>query len=222
MRGLAEEYERWRGGGIRKNGDSGNVGGRCRCGWARHSPRCCALLHCGSLRWRNSNARRGQRGSNRRGQAAVWSNAAHSLAGMGSTSAFCARVETGSAAPSCVIDFAYTDGGNLRGPETQLERCICFHDPDEIVTVVHVHEANVRMAQGALPPQRGREDSLRSLFTWRGLRPSSQMKSFVQDRVEQVKCAGATVSPIAGATSRDLTSIEAAITAEEAFPGALG
>ena len=88
--------------------------------------------------------------------------------------------------------------------------------------MVHVHEANVRMAQGALPPQRGREDSLRSLFTWRGLRPSSQMKSFVQDRVEQVKCAGATVSPIAGATSRDLTSIEAAITAEEAFPGALG
>ena len=136
--------------------------------------------------------------------------------------AFCNRVETGQAAPSCVIDFAYTDGGNLRGPETQLERCICFHDPDEIVTVVHVHEANVRMAQGALPPQRGREDSLRSLFTWRGLRPSSQMKSFVQDRVEQVKCAGATVSPIAGATSRDLTSIEAAITAEEAFPGALG
>ena len=136
--------------------------------------------------------------------------------------AFCEHVETGKAAPSCVIDFAYTDGGNLRGPETQLERCICFHDPDEIVTVVHVHEANVRMAQGALPPQRGREDSLRSLFTWRGLRPSSQMKSFVQDRVEQVKCAGATVSPIAGATSRDLTSIEAAITAEEAFPGALG
>ena len=70
---------------------------------------------------------------------------------------------------------------------------------------------------GLRPPR-----ALRSLFTWRGLRPSSQMKSFVQDRVEQVKCAGATVSPIAGATSRDLTSIEAAITAEEAFPGALG
>ena len=30
--------------------------------------------------------------------------------------AFCERVETGKAAPSCVIDFAYTDGGNLRGP----------------------------------------------------------------------------------------------------------
>ena len=58
--------------------------------------------------------------------------------------AFCERVETGKAAPSCVIDFAYTDGGNLRGPETQLERCICFHDavsgdPDEILVVVHVH-----------------------------------------------------------------------------------
>ena len=73
--------------------------------------------------------------------------------------AFCERVETGKAAPSCVIDFAYTDGGNLRGPETQLERCICFHDPDEILTVVHVHEVNVRMAQGALPPK---------LVTYRG------------------------------------------------------
>ena len=41
--------------------------------------------------------------------------------------AFCARVETGSAAPSCVIDFAYTDGGRLRCGNTQVDRCICFH-----------------------------------------------------------------------------------------------
>ena len=58
--------------------------------------------------------------------------------------AFCKRVETGDAAPSCVIDFAYTDNGRLRGGDTQLERCICFHDPvagdpDEIVVAVHVH-----------------------------------------------------------------------------------
>ena len=58
--------------------------------------------------------------------------------------AFCNRVETGNAVPSCVIDFAYTDGGRLRGRDTQLERCICFHDavagdPDEILAVVHVH-----------------------------------------------------------------------------------
>ena len=58
--------------------------------------------------------------------------------------AFCYRVETGQAAPSCVIDFEYKDGKNLRGRDTQLERCICFHDavagdPDEIVVAVHVH-----------------------------------------------------------------------------------
>ena len=42
---------------------------------------------------------------------------------------FFKRVETGKATPSCVIDFAFSDGGRLKGDQRQMERCYCFHDP---------------------------------------------------------------------------------------------
>ena len=43
---------------------------------------------------------------------------------------FCKRVETESASLSCVINFAYSDNGRLRGNERQMEACYYFHDPD--------------------------------------------------------------------------------------------
>ena len=54
------------------------------------------------------------------------------------------RVRDGTASLSCVIDFAYSDGGRLKGGERQLERCFCLHDdqqghPDELLTVIHAH-----------------------------------------------------------------------------------
>ena len=58
--------------------------------------------------------------------------------------AFFKRVETGEATPSCVIDFAFSDGGRLKGDQRQMERCYCFHDPltkpaDELLVIVHAH-----------------------------------------------------------------------------------
>ena len=58
--------------------------------------------------------------------------------------AFFKRVETGKATPSCVIDFAFSDGGRLKGDQRQMERCYCFHDPqtmpsDEFLVLVHAH-----------------------------------------------------------------------------------
>lgn len=57
---------------------------------------------------------------------------------------FSRRVATGEAYVSCVIDFAYTDGGRLRGDSVQLERMYCFHDPakpddTKMLHVVHAH-----------------------------------------------------------------------------------
>jgi hypothetical protein len=64
--------------------------------------------------------------------------------GMQKCMAFFERVRTGEATPSCVIDFAFSDGGRLKGDQRQMERCCCFHDPhtmpsDELLVVVHAH-----------------------------------------------------------------------------------
>ena len=54
------------------------------------------------------------------------------------------RLKDGTASVSCVIDFAYSDGGRLKGNDRQLERAYCLHDPqqghpDELLSVIHVH-----------------------------------------------------------------------------------
>ena len=64
--------------------------------------------------------------------------------GMQKCMAFFERVKTGEATPSCVIDFAFSDGGRLKGDQRQMERCYCFHDPltkpaDELLVIVHAH-----------------------------------------------------------------------------------
>ena len=62
--------------------------------------------------------------------------------------AFCDRVKSNQATPSCVIDFPYADKGqgglNKLGDDRLLERMFCFHDravdtPDQWLVVVHVH-----------------------------------------------------------------------------------
>ena len=57
---------------------------------------------------------------------------------------FSRRVAQGEAYASCVIDFAWTDGGRLPGSSAQLERMYCFHDPattedKRMLDVVHAH-----------------------------------------------------------------------------------
>ena len=54
------------------------------------------------------------------------------------------RLKDGTASVSCVIDFAYSDSGRLKGNDRQLERSYCLHDPqqghpDELLSVIHVH-----------------------------------------------------------------------------------
>ena len=54
------------------------------------------------------------------------------------------RVRNGTASVSCVIDFAFSDGGRLKGNDRLLERAYCLHDPqqghpDELLSVIHVH-----------------------------------------------------------------------------------
>ena len=39
------------------------------------------------------------------------------------------RVRNGTASVSCVIDFAYSDGGRLKGNDRLLERAYCFMTP---------------------------------------------------------------------------------------------
>ena len=54
------------------------------------------------------------------------------------------RLKAGTASVSCVIDFAFSDRGRLKGNDRQLERAYCWHDRqqghrDELLLVVKVH-----------------------------------------------------------------------------------
>ena len=95
------------------------------------------------------------------------------------------RVAHGKAYASCAIDFAFTDGGRLRGSSAQLERMYCFHDPattDDtlMLDVVHAHTTALWKDRRSLA---GRGRPLRSITSVnaRYARRSDPAAGFQQD-----------------------------------------
>ena len=99
---------------------------------------------------------------------------------------FSKRVAKGKAYASCVIDFAFTDGGRLPGSSAQLERMYCFHDPattDDtlMLDVVHAHTTALWKDRRSLTG-RGRPLSSITSVNARYGRRSDPAAGFQQDR----------------------------------------